>query len=564
MRSDDFIAGLREALEVLDRDRVRDQCRELAAGLRSGSEELTERDAGRILSFLKGNRCFAELVSLGGVLSRAHPRNDRIRRLFVQGLIDQGHQSGAPELLDQALMLLEGVVEDPDVRPDEVEEAWGLIGRIHKQFYVSAALAGGEPRKEAMDSALAAYSRGWDASENVWHGINLVALLTRAEVDGLDVDSPYDREALAREIRMRIEERIDDARADLWDYATAMEAALALGDTEAAVSLAESYVKLGLEKGRDEFEFASTARQLREVWRLDPEGPAGSAILPMLEAVVLDRGLRSGDGSGSVQLATASVAQMQSAGTFERLERVFGSDSFVTTRWLHLLFGRLRAIGSVSTRSGRGVGTGFVLRGPALAPELDDDWYFVTNCHVVTDDEAVIERAPPHHKPCRPGEVRITFELLFEEEPREYAVEEVVWSSPPEECDVSILRLDAPFYEDQVEPYPVNPHLADPETRPRLYIAGHPGGGSLQVSMHDNHLLEFNDSHLQYRTPTNPGSSGSPVFNDEWDLVAVHHAGSPEMERLDDSGDVHEANQGVRLSAIVEALGRFLQARSAG
>jgi S1-C subfamily serine protease len=482
----------------------------------------------------------------------------------VQGLIDHGHQSGAPELLDQALMLLEGVVADPEVRPDEVEEAWGLIGRVHKQFYVSAALAGGEPRKEAMESALAAYSKGWDASENLWHGINLVALLSRAEEDGLEVESPHEARALAEEIRMRVEERIDDAKADLWDYATAMEASLALGDTEAAISLAETYVKLGLEKGRDEFEFASTARQLREVWGLDPEGPAGSAILPLLEAVVLDRGLRTSEGSGSVQLETASVVKMQSAGTFERLERVFGSDSFVTTRWLQLLFGRLRAIGSVSTRSGRGVGTGFMVRGPTLSAELDDDWYFVTNCHVVTDDEAVIERAPPHHKPCRPQDVRITFELLFEEEPRDYGVAQVVWSSPPEECDVSILRLDGPFYEDQVEPYPVTPHLADPSTRPRLYIAGHPGGGSLQVSMHDNHLIELNDSHLQYRTPTNPGSSGSPVFNDEWDLVAVHHAGSPEMERLDGSGEVHEANQGVRLSAITVALDEFLRERRAG
>ncbi len=563
MIANDFIAELRAALEAREHDRVRGMCRGLADDLRAGSVEVTERDAGRILAFLKANRCFRELVGVSAVMSRTWPDSPRIRRLHAQGLIEEGHRSDQPELLDQALDLLERAVSEPDVPPDELDEAWGLIGRVHKQFYVSSVRSSAGPRIESMNSALAAYAHGWERSRETWHGINLVALLARARRDGLKPESPWDDGMLAREILARIEERMDDGKADLWDYATAMEASLALDDAPTAIAMAETYVRTGLAAGRDEFEFASTLRQLKEIWELDPDGPAGAAILPMLEAVVLDRGLRSPDGSGSVALESMSVHRIRSAETFTRLERVFGSDAFVTTRWLNLLFDRLQAIGSVTTRSGRGVGTGFMVRGPVLSTELGDDWYFITNSHVVTDDEAVIEKAPPGRQPCRPREVRITFELLFEQEPREYGVAEVIWSSPPEECDVSILRLDGDFYEDGVESYPVSFQLPHPSTRPRLYIAGHPGGGSLQVSMHDNHLIDFDDLRIQYRTPTNPGSSGSPVFNDEWDLVGVHHAGSAEMPRLDGSG-AHEANQGVRLTAILAALEQVLRARRRG
>ncbi|BBD63609.1 hypothetical protein NIES2109_64840 (plasmid) [Nostoc sp. HK-01] len=35
---------------------------------------------------------------------------------------------------------------------------------------------------------------------------------------------------------------------------------------------------------------------------------------------------------------------------------------------------------------------------------------------------------------------------------------------------------------------------------------------------------------VQYVTSTLQGSSGSPVFNDAWDVVALHHAGGNILE----------------------------------
>jgi V8-like Glu-specific endopeptidase len=57
-------------------------------------------------------------------------------------------------------------------------------------------------------------------------------------------------------------------------------------------------------------------------------------------------------------------------------------------------------------------------------------------------------------------------------------------------------------------------------------------------------------SKIHYTAPTEGGSSGSPVFNQAWQLVAVHHAGESKMRRLDDPTQTYKANEGITLSAI--------------
>jgi len=85
----------------------------------------------------------------------------------------------------------------------------------------------------------------------------------------------------------------------------------------------------------------------------------------------------------------------------------------------------------------------------------------------------------------------------------------------------------------------------------RLYIIGHPAGGDLQFSIEDNHLLGCDDTLLHYRTPTEPGSSGSPVFEaEDWRVVALHHAGSENLASLDGVSGTYKANEGIAIRAI--------------
>ena len=75
-------------------------------------------------------------------------------------------------------------------------------------------------------------------------------------------------------------------------------------------------------------------------------------------------------------------------------------------------------------------------------------------------------------------------------------------------------------------------------------------------SMQDNRLIDYGaptDFRVHYRTPTEPGSSGSPVFNGGWELVALHHSGSATMNRIHGTG-TYEANEGIWIQSIRKQL----------
>lgn len=83
-----------------------------------------------------------------------------------------------------------------------------------------------------------------------------------------------------------------------------------------------------------------------------------------------------------------------------------------------------------------------------------------------------------------------------------------------------------------------------------MYIIGHPAGSDLELSLQDNNLIGCNDTWLHYRTPTEPGSSGSPVFEqNDWKVVGLHHKGTEEMKRLDGEGK-YQANEATSILAL--------------
>ncbi|MGW3128350.1 trypsin-like serine peptidase [Streptomyces sp. NPDC001123] len=103
-------------------------------------------------------------------------------------------------------------------------------------------------------------------------------------------------------------------------------------------------------------------------------------------------------------------------------------------------------------------------------------------------------------------------------------------------------------------------------------VIGHPMGRLKEIAVRDNMLQVRLDDFLHYMTDTEPGNSGSPVFNDQWEVVALHHSGVP---KTDDQGRVLRrdgqvwqpgdgddavdwvANEGVRVSSILRHLAQL-------
>ncbi|MFV0361437.1 trypsin-like peptidase domain-containing protein [Tropicimonas sp.] len=115
-----------------------------------------------------------------------------------------------------------------------------------------------------------------------------------------------------------------------------------------------------------------------------------------------------------------------------------------------------------------------------------------------------------------------------------------------ETLDFTIVACDSSGVPADVAPIPL---LRSPSTVTRgekVNIVQHPRGRPKEVALHNNDVMRVKDVVIHYSTDTEPGSSGSPVFNNTWDLVALHHAGWT-------SAGV-TTNEGVRIAAIVSHL----------
>lgn len=73
----------------------------------------------------------------------------------------------------------------------------------------------------------------------------------------------------------------------------------------------------------------------------------------------------------------------------------------------------------------------------------------------------------------------------------------------------------------------LNPELGKINVGEYITIAQHPSGLPKQIAMRENQLLSIEANFLVYKSDTAQGSSGSPLFNDTWQVVGLHSAGVP-------------------------------------
>ena len=104
-------------------------------------------------------------------------------------------------------------------------------------------------------------------------------------------------------------------------------------------------------------------------------------------------------------------------------------------------------------------------------------------------------------------------------------------------------------------------------------IIQHPEGNPKQIALRNNSIIDMSLADaLIYVSDTAPGSSGAPVFNNEWQVIALHSAGvakknangdyvdkddqviQPVNGKVDGNRVVWVSNRGIRVSAIMKAL----------
>ncbi len=93
---------------------------------------------------------------------------------------------------------------------------------------------------------------------------------------------------------------------------------------------------------------------------------------------------------------------------------------------------------------------------------------------------------------------------------------------------------------------------AEPKVKDEVIIIQHPSGGPKKIALSHNIVAFVDAKRVQYLTDTEEGSSGSPVFDAEWRVVALHHKGG--LLREPGSASVYKRNQGIHVNVLVDAL----------
>ncbi|QFT71786.1 hypothetical protein FIU92_01985 [Ruegeria sp. THAF33] len=530
----------------------------LAENIRAGSI-VSQQDAWDIMRALQNFRDFERVVGLAESLLVQYPEDHTLTKAYAQALVELGNPIAAQGLLQQ---VLSGMSE----ADREFSDIKGVLGRAFKETCQSAARLGQIGlANDALTHSFAAYAEPYerDPKKNYYHGINQVALLHLAERCEADVLTSVNKKQLAREVLSTLD---DTDTSDVWMRATRVEVCVALEDWDNALEAVKSYVEVNSngDKTATAFQLHSTLRQLRDIWDIGAAGDTGLDILTTLEAAAFQRSSISDVGDGiSIEKSAASMADTldYTKENASHLEKMFGLDGLKTLRWFRQGVERASSVASVIGEDGSRVGTAFAICPKEWQlPQVEaGEIALMTNYHVMNEngygDEALTL-----------AEAKVRFEALSE---KEFRAKRILFENQTfrNGLDATIFTVAGNLQ--KLKPVPCNldslPRLNKDK---RVYVIGHPDGGELQFSLQDNRLLDHEGGpdgnppepsrvRVHYFAPTKPGSSGSPVFNEGWECIALHRAGSryvagkePGMKQLNGKTGRYSANEGVWVGSI--------------
>jgi endonuclease G len=333
-------------------------------------------------------------------------------------------------------------------------------------------------------------------------------------------------------------------------------------DLEAAIAAAKRWSMRDEQHAK--FERAARNKQYSELDTADRRAARANRLLCKLHEAD-PRGAKAVatqfEGAMIREIARAEVSSENVSD--DLLERVIGKTrDFQFIEFLEQAVYVSRAVGRVVTRLDGGrhsFGTGFM-----VSPHL-----MLTNHHVLTSaDMAGRSTVEFDYQRDRLGVAAVV---------RTFQLDPSVFFMNDKELDFALVAVSPGGSGRPLQEYGWCPLIKAPGkivAGEPINIIQHPKGEMKQVVIRENRLIDsFEGSELfyQYEADTEPGSSGSPVFNDQWEVVALHHSGVPKRnsrgELLDTDGNVWRegddpsrlewvANEGVRVSKLVEYISR--------
>ncbi len=213
-------------------------------------------------------------------------------------------------------------------------------------------------------------------------------------------------------------------------------------------------------------------------------------------------------------------------------EKVVGLNNLLSIGWVSRALELAACVCRVNTPSGPG--SGFL-----IATDL-----LLTNHHVLPDEQTAAATVAEFNY-------------------------QVAWGGEPEPvrrftCDASFFRndkaLDYAIVRLNGAPGDLYGFVnlarrAEPTVNDFVSIIQHPQGGPKKIAFTDNKVSAVFDDLVQYSTDTEPGSSGSPVFNQDWELVGLHHRGGG---LAGPDGKKYFTNEAIQIGAVVRHAAIFL------
>lgn len=211
---------------------------------------------------------------------------------------------------------------------------------------------------------------------------------------------------------------------------------------------------------------------------------------------------------------------------------VSGKPALVDVAHLAVGLQKARAVVKVVRPDG-GTGTGFVIPNQRL----------ITNHHVLPDAS------------CAAGSgVVFNYQRAtegFEEATQTMKLAPEVYFQTDEEDDFTVVGIQG---ETGSRWGSIELSRRTPARGDLVNIIQHPGGGPKQVGLSFDVVAFVGEGRLQYLTDTLPGASGSPVFDRDWNVVALHHSGGWLVEPGSADKRIYYRNQGILIDRILDKL----------